>query len=538
MKTRRRIPARAQQCAEASCSVVDTSELDVSRSSIPRRINLAAVVAAATLAISSPAAASVYPASSADSLPRVSVSRRASAVADSLVALSLSGIVASGDLSSLRRPGLRDVDAELLRLYQPRRWAALWSASGVPTSSARAILLALSRIDDRGLSPAEYDVSRLISLAASPLISSDRRAEFDVALSVATLRTLRALYFGRVALSHAHPTLHITRDSVDLVPIIAGLVTSSTPDVTLDAAEPRFPQYQALKRMLGVYRERLIVDPSLQARVTQIEVTLERWRWLPRDFPVAPVIVNIPAFGLDAWKAGGDSAASPLQMNVVAGSAGRHQTPMLADTIRYIDFAPYWIVPQSIVKAELMPLAMRDPYILTVNNYEIVNRRGHTITPSLRALRLVRAGHAFIRQLPGGTNSLGKVKFMFPNVFDVYLHDSPVQSDFQRARRDQSHGCVRVSDPRGLAMHLLREQSEWTPKRIDAAMNGRTPTRVALTHGVPIFLFYATAVAGADGTMEFHDDIYGFDAALAAQLARGGPYAPDINTIGTAAASR
>ena len=207
-------------------------------------------------------------------------------------------------------------------------------------------------------------------------------------------------------------------------------------------------------------------------------------------------------------------------MGVVVGSANEHQTPIFADTIRFIEFAPYWNVPLSIAQAELLPLAMRDPHILTVNNYEIVTRRGMVMVPSVPALRQVVAGTAFIRQLPGGTNSLGRVKFLFPNVHEVYLHDSPVRSDFQRTRRDRSHGCIRIADPRGLAVRLLHEQPEWTAARIDRAMNARTPTRVALSRGVPIYLFYATAVAEADGGAQFHPDIYGHDALLAAQLTR------------------
>jgi murein L,D-transpeptidase YcbB/YkuD len=135
---------------------------------------------------------------------------------------------------------------------------------------------------------------------------------------------------------------------------------------------------------------------------------------------------------------------------------------------------------------------------------------------------MVTAGTAYIRQLPGGSNSLGRVKFMFPNTFDVYLHDSPVQSDFARARRDQSHGCVRLSDPLGLAAVLLRDQPDWDTTRITAAMKGARPTRVALTRPVPVYLFYATVVAQDDGGVQFYDDVYGADASLAALLRAGG----------------
>ncbi|MBC7843599.1 MAG: L,D-transpeptidase family protein [Gemmatimonadaceae bacterium] len=438
------------------------------------------------------------------------------AVHDSLVAASIADIAARGDLGSLHSAELR---ADVSRLYTRRAWAPLWSTDGTVTPAALATVASLTRIEERGLVASDYDVARLSQLARRPLSSAAERAEFDMTLSVATLRALRDLYFGRVNAWDVHPTLHIARESVDLAATVTQLIESGTPDSSLDAAEPQTAEYQRLKRALAVYRARNSLQDSVaQARITQIELTLERWRWLPRTFDVPPVIVNIPAYHLDVLAA--DGAPSSLSMNVVVGSTKGHQTPIIADTIRFVEFAPYWIVPLSIAKAELLPMAMRDPHILTVNNYEVVDRRGRVVVPTVRALKQVLAGTSFIRQLPGGSNSLGRVKFLFPNVYDVYLHDSPVQGDFKRIRRDQSHGCIRVADPRGFAVWLLREQPEWTSARIDRAMSARTSTRVPLSRGVPVYLFYATAVAGEDGGVQFHSDIYGYDAVLAVQLAR------------------
>ena len=438
---------------------------------------------------------------------------------DSLVAASLASLAARGARSSQSASDPRAVRADVSRLYESRAWAPLWSTAGALTPAALATVASLTRIAERGLAPGDYAVARLSQLARSPLASVAERAEFDMTLSVATLRVLRDLYFGRVNATEVHPTLHIARDSVDLAAAVTQLIESGTPDSSLDAAEPRTAEYQTLKRALAVYRARNSIADSLAlARITQIELTLERWRWLPRTFDVPPVIVNIPAYRLGVLS--NDGTTSPLSMDVVVGSTTGHQTPIFADTIRFVEFAPYWIVPLTIAKGELLPMAMRDPHILTVNNYEIVDRRGRVMVPTVPALRKVLAGTAFIRQLPGGSNSLGRVKFLFPNVYDVYLHDSPVQADFKRIRRDQSHGCIRVADPRAMAVWLLREQPEWTGVRIDRAMTARTPTRVPLSRGVPVYLFYATAVADVDGGVQFHSDIYGFDATLAAQLAR------------------
>ncbi len=440
---------------------------------------------------------------------------------DSLVAASLATMLATGALESMRWSQFDDVGYALLQLYEPRHFVPLWSADGVVTLSAVAMVASLTRVAERGLAPADYDAARLTALVSAPTVTIAERAEFDLMLTVATIRTLRALRFGVVNPSDAHPTLRITRDSVDFTPVITALVSGIATDSILDAAEPRIVKYQTLKNSLALYRARAAVDSAQQHRVAQIIVTLERWRWLPRSFTTPPVIVNIPAFDLDAWSSDVSRGVSALHMNVVAGSAGMHETPLMADTIRYIEFAPYWNLPLSIAKSELLPIAMRDPHLLTVNNYEVVNRRGRVLVPSVASLRRVLAGTAFIRQLPGGLNSLGKVKFLFPNVHDVYLHDSPVRADFQRTRRDQSHGCVRLGDARAFAAFLLRDQSEWTASRIDAAMSGRLPTRVGLVQPVPIFLFYATADARPDGSIVFHDDIYGHDAALRALMSGG-----------------
>ena len=181
-------------------------------------------------------------------------------------------------------------------------------------------------------------------------------------------------------------------------------------------------------------------------------------------------------------------------------------------------------MPQSIAVAELLPLARRDPHLLEVNHYEIVSTSGRVLAPSAAALRSVKAGTARIRQLPGGSNALGTVKFLFPNEFNVYLHDTPVQAAFQQTRRDLSHGCIRIAEPFALARLLLRNVPGWDSTAIATAMGRKTPQRVELPQPVPVHILYGTAVAREDGTVLFYDDIYGLDAELERLLRRGYPY--------------
>jgi murein L,D-transpeptidase YcbB/YkuD len=214
-------------------------------------------------------------------------------------------------------------------------------------------------------------------------------------------------------------------------------------------------------------------------------------------------------------------------MNVVAGKALGHATPIFIDEMEYVTFRPYWNPPISIIRAELVPKARRDPSYFERENLEIV-ASGDENAPELPAspenLDKVAAGRLYLRQKPGDKNSLGLAVFIFPNTENIYMHGTPAQSLFSLARRDFSHGCIRLEDPARLAQWLLRNEKEWTPERIDAAMHGSRPTRVNLKPKVKVILFYDTAYVNSKGIVQFADDYYGHDAKLEKALAGGYPY--------------
>jgi murein L,D-transpeptidase YcbB/YkuD len=443
---------------------------------------------------------------------------------DTVIAMALSAAISRGQDSALRWPDFSDMASILVEAYGEQQWAPLWSRAGRPTPTALRLLTSLQDVAARGLDASDYDVTRLGALADSGLVTPARQVAFDVTMSVAAIRVLHALRFGRIDPIDAHAHLRLPKDVVDLCAEFRSLVTSSAPDAQLDNAEPPYLHYALLKRALGVYRKRAGTDTSASALVTKLQLTLERWRWLPHQFSTEPIIVNIPAFRLYALSANSDREADMLRMDVVVGSAYDHRTPVFSDILEHIVFAPYWDVPQSIAVAELVPIARRDPHILTVNNYEIVNTAGRVLSPTAAAVRAVSAGTARIRQRPGGGNALGRVKFVFPNQFNVYLHDTPVQAAFQRTRRDLSHGCIRLADPFALAQLLLRSVPGWDSTAIAAAMRLKEPRRVDLPNPVPVHIIYATAIAREDGTVQFHDDIYGLDKELSQLLRRGYPF--------------
>ncbi len=445
-------------------------------------------------------------------------------VQDTVLAMALSASINRGEDSALRWPDFTDVSGILVEVYGERQWTLLWSEAGQPTTTALRMRTALQAVAARGLDSADYDSDRLSELVNGGLETPARQVAFDVAMSVAAVRVLHALRFGRIDPIDAHAHLRLPTDVVDLCAEFRALLTSSSPDATLDAAEPPYVHYALLKRALGVYRERARTDTTALAQVAKIALTLERWRWLPHQFTTAPIIVNIPAFRLYALSPNSDRETDMLRMDVVVGSAYDHRTPVFSDVMEYIVFAPYWDVPASIATAELIPIALRDPHILTVNRYQIVSAAGRVLPTTFASVRAVRAGTARIRQLPGGGNALGLVKFVFPNEFNVYLHDTPVKTAFQRARRDISHGCIRIAEPFALAQLLLRTVPAWDSTAIAAAMREVTPHRVDLPSPVPVHIIYATAVAREDGTVLFYDDIYKLDADLAQRLRRGYPY--------------
>ncbi|MDE3186640.1 MAG: L,D-transpeptidase family protein [Acidobacteriota bacterium] len=267
------------------------------------------------------------------------------------------------------------------------------------------------------------------------------------------------------------------------------------------------------------------INVPLHDRLRQLQLTLERWRWLPTEFSAPPVIVNIPDFQLRALDAGNNAV---FRMRVVVGRAMRTQTPVFSAEMTHVIFRPYWNVPRSILRNELLPLIQRNRGYLASKNYEVTTYDGRVVSTgqtSDEVLAQLRAGKLMVRQRPGPDNALGLVKLVFPNQNDVYLHDTPSTRLFSRSRRDFSHGCIRVEKPAELAAWALRSNPVWTPERVQQAMqSGEDNVTVNLARRVPVFIVYGTAFAYENGDVHFLDDIYGFDARLVAALASGYPY--------------
>jgi murein L,D-transpeptidase YcbB/YkuD len=260
-----------------------------------------------------------------------------------------------------------------------------------------------------------------------------------------------------------------------------------------------------------------VLNVPLAERVTQIELAMERLRWLP-DIGSGPyILVNIPAFQMWVIDDLSKNDPSTLNMRVVVGRAMKTQTPVLMAEMQFIDFMPYWNVPYSITKNEIIPKLIKNPAYLDTENLEIVTAfsdRAKPIPLNIDSLVLLKQGLLKIRQRPGKKNPLGKVKFMFPNKEDVYLHDTPSKSLFNRSARDFSHGCVRVEKPLELAEFALRNQPEWSRENIQLAMQAPKMQRVKLKKSIPILFFYTTSFVEQNGEIAFYRDLYGHDTVL------------------------
>jgi murein L,D-transpeptidase YcbB/YkuD len=208
-------------------------------------------------------------------------------------------------------------------------------------------------------------------------------------------------------------------------------------------------------------------------------------------------------------------------MPVIVGRAVRTETPVFIGDMRYVEFSPYWNVPPNILRNEILPALRRDPAYLQRHDMELVRTgrdRSITTTVDAAALAALESGALRVRQRPGPRNALDGIKFVLPNTMDIYLHGTPAPALFKPARRDFSHGCIRVADPAALARFVLRDQPEWTAARIEAATASGTMTTVTLPGSIPVVVFYTTAIAAADERALFLPDVYGHDRKLEAAL--------------------
>jgi murein L,D-transpeptidase YcbB/YkuD len=432
--------------------------------------------------------------------------------------------------------------------YEQRAGVPAW-VTDTPTERAAHAIAVLQSAPAHGLVPDDYQAADLAgrhdalkTLAKDAPNRAEALADFDGRLTAALIT------FGHdVAVGRSKPPTRGWQARRTLPDLATTLNAAAHGDIAtwVPLIQPRHPEYEALRQALmdlrarehqgaarppsnadeiRVFQEhhalpatgtldaitRAAMAVPLADRVHQVEVNLERWRWMPDDLGVKHLLVNIPYFHLQARENG----TIVKDIRVVVGKPG-HETPIFSDEVETVVFSPYWNIPDTIAEGETAPAQVKDPRYLARNNIEVHragDSGGRPVDPGSVNWDDPEAVHDLqFRQRPGPGNALGHVKFLFPNSHNVYLHDTPADQLFARPGRAFSHGCVRVEEPEVLAQYLLRADPEWNLPRIRAAMQAGVEKHVRLTEKVPVHIVYFTAWVDDRKGLHFQPDVYGYD---------------------------
>ena len=392
--------------------------------------------------------------------------------------------------------------------YQSRQHLPAW-VNGVDTTTQwKDLIQQLKYAEAHGLDPARYGVAAFEQLrAASQTRLHGTRFPAESVPELDAKMTYAYLQYAADLLGWTHSPRDIHRhwlaDSKkdDLAARLASAVAAGSVRDSLEELAPTHPQYKGLQAAL-------VADRSQGgAHAAQIRMNMERWRWAPRDLGDRYVLVNVPAYVMQVME--GDRPV--LSMRVIVGDP-EHQTPLFSDAMTYVVFSPYWNIPPDILRNETLPRAARDPDFLRRNNIEVVGTSGEVDPASVDWGDESATKQLRLRQRPGDDNALGLVKFIFPNHFNVYLHDTPNDRLFFKEKRCLSHGCVRIEDPMAMAKYVMRDQPEWTEERIRSAMSAGREQTAKLKTPIPVHIGYWTAWVEPDGkTVTYTDDPYRID---------------------------
>ncbi|MEO5984400.1 MAG: L,D-transpeptidase family protein, partial [Ferruginibacter sp.] len=284
--------------------------------------------------------------------------------------------------------------------------------------------------------------------------------------------------------------------------IMSGMPVTDTSATFNDSLTSLIKSYQAGSRMktTGLITDSLLrsLNVPLEKRMQQIIINLTRAQWMPANTDGNYISVNIPDYLLTVY----ENNTKAFDMPVAVGKEGTNTTMFTGD-LNQVVFSPYWNIPASIVQNEILPKMRTNPNYLKSRNMEQVGKNDSL---------------PIIRQLPGKDNSLGKVKFLFPNRYDIYFHDTNAKEVFNRTDRAVSHGCIRLADAEKMANYLLRNDKAWTPEKVNAAMNAKKEQYVKLNTAMPVVITYYTAWVDESGTLNLRDDLYGIDVKVAQMM--------------------
>ena len=453
--------------------------------------------------------------------------------------------------------------------YTQRNDKPAWIDVRRPTSNAIKAIAVLKTAKQHGYDPADYDAPALEQMGQDvEKISKEsperleRLAEFDARLTAGLLKFGKDVAVGR---QNGDGHFKARRTAPDYVAAITAAIDD--PEKFVEAVRPPHAEYAALQKALddllgqrekgGWVKVPSATSPELQQRLTQsghmkeggdlkaavksfqdlhsipatgvvdkvtldamnvpldwriqqVAINMQRWRWMPDDLGERHFLVNIPYYHLIARESG----KPVMDIRVVVGKPGNN-TPIFSEDMKTVVFSPYWNIPDTIAENETAPAVARDPNYLARQGIEIL-RVSSSGTQTLNASDVKWDNPESIkglvfRQKPGDSNALGHVKFLFPNQYNVYLHDTPADSLFAKPSRAFSHGCVRVEEPETLAKYVLKGYSEWDEQRIFDAMHAGVEKQVPLKKSIPVHIAYFTSWVDENGGLHFQPDIYGYD---------------------------
>ena len=400
--------------------------------------------------------------------------------------------------------------------YEQRQYMPAWVDGDGTTEQWKDLIQQLKYSERHGLEPASYGFAEWEKLREESQTKTsgtrfpvERIPEMDARMTYAYLRYAADLIGWTRSARDVHPNWLTAPKKEDLAARLADAVATNRIRASLEELAPTHPQYKGLQAAL-------LREQDAQ-KVETIKMNLERWRWAPRDLGDNYVLINVPAYQMQVIEA--DQPA--LAMRVIVGEPD-HQTPLFSDEMTYVVFSPYWNIPPEILRDETLPRVVNDPDYLRRNNMEVVGTSGDVVDAAMVDWTDPEATKGLrFRQAPGPENALGLVKFIFPNHFNVYLHDTPGDRLFNKEQRALSHGCIRVEQPVELAKYVMQQHPNWTEPRIRAAMNAGTEQTVTLKEKLPVHIGYWTAWVEADGkTVTFTDDPYKIDPKHARLRAR------------------
>jgi murein L,D-transpeptidase YcbB/YkuD len=413
----------------------------------------------------------------------------------------------------------------LVKYYALADQGLLWVDENGLNQRGKAAIAEIKKADDYGLRASDYDLPNADEFNANNAKASDWLADAEIKISFAVLDYARDARGGRIDPQRLSNNLDPTLALPDPSEVIQSIASGTDPATYLRSFQSDQPQFEMLRRKLAELRgdsnsEKTGVNTG---KISAILVNMERWRWLPNDLGPYYVNVNVPEFMLRVV----DEGKVIHTARVVVGKPDK-QTPIFSKEMQEIVFNPVWNLPNSIKTEEILPHLNSggglfgggyDTHIFQRHGLHI-KYGGREVDPDSIDWRHVDIRSLEIYQPPGPDNVLGHVKFVFPNKYDVYLHDTTMRNYYGQQIRAESHGCMRVENPDELALVLLKRDQGWTQTRVASAIHGSGDNHVVLQQKIPVYISYFTLKVNDDGSVSTFKDIYGHDSRMMAALNR------------------